>query len=165
MNSDPFDALTLFQGFSPQEIAFLRPLFHPYHTPDGEILFNQGEPARNFYIIVDGEVVIRYKPEDGPALILTRVHKEGVVGWSAAIGSPTYTSSAVCVENCQLLRVCSEELRQFYEVHPETAQKLLERLAAVIAERLRQTHPQIMALLEQGLHSQTAQTVSAEWED
>lgn len=162
MTSDPFDTLTLFQGFSPQEITILRPLFHPYHTPDGEILFNQGDPARHFFIVAEGEVIIRYKPEDGPVLILTRVHKEGVVGWSAAIGNPVYTSSAVCVENCLLLRVCSEDLRQFHDAHPDTAQKLLERLAAVIADRLRHTHPQIMAMLEQGLHSHTNQPISAE---
>lgn len=124
------------------------------------MLFQQGDPATHFYLVVEGEVVIRYKPHDGPALILTRVRREGVVGWSAAIGSPAYTSSAVCAEESLLLRVYNDDLRRFHEEHPETAKKLLEVLAGLIAERLRHTHPQIMALLEQGMRITMPQTLA-----
>jgi len=129
----------------------LRPLFQTACLPAGAVLFEQGCPADQFYIVINGEVMIRYKPEDGPALILTRVRAQGVVGWSAAIGSPNYTSSAVCAEETQLLVVRSDDLRRFYESHPQTAELLLERLSALIAERLRHTHPQIMAMLEHGM--------------
>jgi CRP-like cAMP-binding protein len=147
----PFDRLSFIQGFTPEEIETLRPLFQVACLPAGAILFEQGCPADQFYIVSAGEVIIRYKPEDGPALILTRVREQGVVGWSAAIGSPYYTSSAVCAEESQLLVVRSDDLRRFYECHPHTAELLLERLAALIADRLRHTHPQIMAMLENGM--------------
>jgi CRP-like cAMP-binding protein len=139
-------------GFSADEMDALRPLFHCVTLPAGEILFEQGNPAYQFYIVVDGEVLIQYKPEDGPALILTRVRKDGVVGWSAAIGSPIYTSSAFCGTECRLLCIRSEDLRHFYDQQPRLAHLLLERLAGVIADRLRHTHPEIMALLEHGMH-------------
>src|SRR5512134_1594836 len=106
-----FDRLSFTQGFTPEEIETLRPLFQVAQLPAGAILFEQGCPADQFYIVIAGEVIIRYKPEDGPALILTRVREQGVVGWSAAIGSPAYTSSAVCATNCRMLCVRSEDLR------------------------------------------------------
>lgn len=152
MSGNLLENLNLFQGFSNEEISCLRPLFLFTFMPEGTVLFEQGAQAEYLYIVAEGEIMIRYKPEDGPALVLTRVHKDGVVGWSAAIGSPVYTSSAVCTTHSQLLRARGEDLRRLAETHPETANLLLERLARVIAERLRHTHPQIMTMLEQGLH-------------
>lgn len=160
MSGNVLENLSLFESFSAQERDCLRPLFQFSFMPAGTLLFEQGDEADHLYIVADGEILIRYKPDDGPSLVLTRVHKEGVVGWSAAIGSPIYTSSAVCATDSQLLRVRSEDLRRFSEAYPVTANLLLERLALVIAERLRHTHPQIMMMLEQGLHIDVAHPLS-----
>lgn len=160
MSGNPLENLSLFQGFNAEEKACLRPLFLFSYTPAGTTLFEQGEQAEYLYIVAEGEILIRYKPEDGPVLVLTRVHREGVVGWSAAIGSPIYTSSAVCATHSQLLRVRNEDLRHFAEIYPDTASLLLERLAMVIADRLRHTHPQIMLMLEHGLHMDAARPVN-----
>jgi CRP-like cAMP-binding protein len=149
MSGDLFNDLSLFKDFSLAQCNVLRPLFIPRH-----------DPAEYLYIVVDGEISIRFKPDDGPALIVARVRPEGVVGWSAALGSPTYTSAAICSTECQMLRVRSQDLRQLCEQDPETATLLLERLAAVIAERLRNTHHHVMALLEQGLRIRMHKSVT-----
>jgi CRP/FNR family cyclic AMP-dependent transcriptional regulator len=151
MSGDPFEHLTLFQKFSAEQENLLRQLFLLRYLPAGTELFKQGELAEYLYVVVEGEVHIRYKPEDGPALIVARVQREGVVGWSAAIGSPTYTSSAICAEDSQLLCTRSQDLRQLCEEHRDTGILLLERLAALVSERLRNTHQQVMAMLEQGM--------------
>jgi len=151
MYSDLFKDLSLFKDFNTAQCNVVRPLFLPRHEPAGTVIFEQGDPAQYLYIVVEGEINIRFKPDDGPAIIVARVRREGVVGWSAALGSPAYTSAAICTTECQMLRVSSQDLRQLCEQDPETATLLLERLAAVIAERLRNTHHHIIALLEQGL--------------
>jgi CRP-like cAMP-binding protein len=151
MSGDLFKDLSLFKDFSATQFNALRPLFLPKHEPAGAVIFEQGDPAEYLYIVVEGEINIRFKPDDGPAIIVARVRPEGVVGWSAALGSPMYTSAAICTTECQMLRVRSQDLRQLCEQDPETATLLLERLATVIAERLRNTHHHVMALLEQGL--------------
>jgi hypothetical protein len=50
-----------------------------------------------------------------------------------------------------MLRVRNSDLRQLCENYPETGLLFLDRLAAMIAERLRTTHPQLVTMLEQGL--------------
>lgn len=145
------DQLSLFHDFSPQQRALLHGMFHPSQEPEGTLLFEQGAPAEYLYVVIEGEVHIRYKPDDGPSLTVARITTEGVVGWSATLGSPFYTSSAVCSTDCKMLRVRGEDLRGLYARDPDTGQKVLERLAAVIAERLRNTHRHVIELLEQGL--------------
>lgn len=156
------DRLFIFQGLTLEQRTLVQPLFVPVKGAAGDVIFEQGDQAEFLYILFDGEVSIRYKPDDGPQLSIARVRSEGVVGWSAALGSPCYTSSAVCMTDCKMLRVRGENLRSIYEHHPETGEVILERLAAMIAERLRNTHEHVIALLEQGLkfnfHSQVQGT-------
>ncbi len=150
-----------FQGFSQEQIARIRPLFLLFYAPAGTVVFEQGETAENLYVLINGEVAIRYKPDDGPEGVIAHVRPEGVVGWSAALGNPRYTSSAVCTSDCQMLRVRNSDLRQLCENYPETGVLFLDRLAAMIAERLRTTHPQLMELLEQGLSVHIVKPVAA----
>jgi CRP/FNR family transcriptional regulator, cyclic AMP receptor protein len=142
------DQLSVFQGFDPDQLVLLRQLFMFFFMPKGTLIFEQGDAAEYFYILVDGEVDIRYKPDDGPPLVITHVRPEGVVGWSAAIGNPEYTSSAICSLDSKILRVRGLNLRKFYEMEPQTGAMFLEKLATLIEARLRSTHPQLMDLLE-----------------
>jgi CRP-like cAMP-binding protein len=151
MLEDLMEHLLVFEGFSPEQLALLRPLFTLFYFPAGIALFEQGDSAECFFLLTEGEAAIRYKPEDGPQLDVAHVRPVAVVGWSAAIGTPRYTSSAVCLTNSQVLRVSPTSLRQLYETDPITGAMFLERLATLIEARLRSKHPQLMALLEQGL--------------
>jgi len=103
------------------------------------------------YLVISGEIAINYKPEDGSSITMARVGPGGVVGWSAALGNRLYTSSAVCTVYTQMLRVRGADLRNLCQQYPETGILILDRLATVIAERLRNTHEQVIALLKQGL--------------
>ncbi len=141
----------LFDNLTAAELAIIKQLFIPIQMPAGACIFNQGDEAIFLYIVVDGEVHIQFKPYDGPAMTIARIHKDGVIGWSAALGSPAYTSSAICVDECQLLRVRGEDLGHLYEKHPEIGSRVVDRLANVIAQRMRNTHGQVLELLENGL--------------
>ena len=146
-----FDQIHLFDNLTPAQTAIVKPLFAPIEEYTGAIIFEQGELAEYLYIVVEGEVLIQYKPDDGPLLVIARIRPEGVVGWSAALGSPYYTSTAVCAAPCKLLRVSGADLHDLYQSNPETGSLVLDHLAEVIAKRLRNTHAHVLALLENGL--------------
>jgi CRP-like cAMP-binding protein len=152
MESIGLNGLPLFKGFTPAQMTRLEQIFQPELHTFGDVLFEQDDPAVNIYLVIEGEVVVRYKPYDGPAMNVARVRPLGVVGWSAALGSKAYTSSAVCTSESWLLKISGEDLRQLCISDPQTGGQVLERLADVIAERLRSTHTQVMAMLEAGLN-------------
>ena len=56
-------------------------------------------------------------------------------------------------ERDELVKRVFPQLRKLCEQHPDTGVLLLDRLATVIAQRLRNTHEQVVALLEVGLRS------------
>ncbi len=153
MDADPFDQVALFQELSPAQRNLLRPLFVACEYVAGDKLFEQGDPAEYLYLVLAGEVLIHYKPDDGPTITLSRVRQGGIVGWSAALGNHAYTSEAECATDAQLLRLRGEDLRWLCHEHPDLGAYTLELLADVIAERLRSTHEQVIELLKQGMQS------------
>ena len=150
---EDLDQIELFQGMTLSQLELLRPLFIDFECYEGTVLFGQGELADFIYLVVSGEAVIQYKPEDGPAITVARVRPGGLVGWSALIGRRVYTSAVVCAVDSRFLRVRGADLQKLCEDHPETGGLLLERLANAVAERLRKTHPQVLSLLENGLRN------------
>lgn len=153
MPDDILEQLPLFEGINPAQRTLLRQIFVPVDCYADTMLFEQGDPAEYLYLVVGGEVVVNFKPDDGPAITVARVQPGGVVGWSAALGSRLYTSRAECAVYTQMLRVRGTDLRKLCEQNPETGLLILDRLATVIAERLSSTHKQVVALLELGLRA------------
>jgi CRP/FNR family transcriptional regulator, cyclic AMP receptor protein len=153
MLNDIFLQLSLFQELSPAQLDVLRPLFTLRDYYADRVVFEQGEPADYLYLVVLGEVVVNYKPEDGQIITVARVRPGGIIGWSAAIGRRQYTSAAVCSQYTQLLSVSGKDLQGLCEQYPEIGGLLLQRLADVVAERIQGSHAQVVALLENGLRN------------
>jgi len=153
MSDKKFDQLTIFDGMDESQLALLRAYFVNCHCGENETIFEQGTPAEYLYIVIEGEVTVHFKPDDGPSLVVSRINKDGVFGWSAAFGSGTYTSGATCIQPAKLLRVRGTDLKMLRENHPETGILILERLAAIVADGMENEggHSQVLALLEHGL--------------
>ena len=85
-----------------------------------------------------------------------RAYAEGCkspLGQDVLIGRRFYTSAVICTADAEMLRVRGGDLQKLCEQDPETGVLVLERLADVIAERLRHTHPQVLSLLENSIRN------------
>ena len=153
MSRDPLKQFPLFDGLSEDQMDLLRPLFVASECHAGTVLFEQGESAVYFFLLVSGEVAIHYKPDDGEDIVIARIKPGGMVGWSAVIGRRSYTSAAVCTEFTKLLRVRGADLQMLCVEYPETGNQFVDRMADVVAQRLESSHPQVLQLLENGLRN------------
>ena len=145
--------ISVFEDLTPDQYILLETIFSLYICDADEVIFDQGAVADYLYVVVSGEVDIVFKPDDGERIKVARIQNGGVFGWSAAFGSSTYTSGAICVTQSKLLKILGCDLKQLRQNHPETGILILERLASVVAERIRDsvTQDQVVALLEHGL--------------
>lgn len=140
---------SVFQNLSPEQTALVQPLVEICSYQKDTAIFEQGDIAQYIYIVMRGEVLVRYKAYDGPVITVARVGPGSVFGWSAALGRTTYTSGAICTEDSDTFRISGRSLRRICEQHPKTGAAILERLAGMTDERLRATHNQILAMLTQ----------------
>ena len=152
MKQDLLDRFALIEGFSEDQIKIFGPLLEDVSYQSNEVIFQQGDQANYLYFVLEGKVSIQFNPEDGPVLCVAEVDEGDVFGWSSALGSACYTSSAVCLEGGIFIRMDGKELKKICQDHPETGILILNRLAGVIAQRLRGTHDQVVGLLHRGLN-------------
>lgn len=152
---DSLPQLPLFHSFGPAQIALLKPLFESFICATGTMIFEQGDPAQYLYLLLKGDVVIQYKPYDGPPIILTRLRAVDVFGWSAVVGSPKYTSSILSESEVEAIRIRGNQLWKMVEEHPETGRIVIDRLARIVSPRWENAQTQIQSLLNS---SQTGST-------
>jgi CRP/FNR family cyclic AMP-dependent transcriptional regulator len=145
IESLPF--IPLFQDLDPAQIALLKPLLEQFTCPTDTVIFEQDAPAIYLYLLVKGEVVIRYKPYDGPAITLTRLRDGDVFGWSAVVGSPHYTSSIISESKIEAIRIQGSHLLKLFSDAPETGKVVMDRLARMVSPRWGNAQAQVQSLL------------------
>jgi CRP-like cAMP-binding protein len=151
MNLEKYSHLAFFTGLQPADIQLLAPYFAPQTWVAGTVIFEQADYAEYLYLLVSGEVTIRYKPHDGPLMTVTRVQPGGIFGWSAAMNNPAYTSGAVCSLDSEVLRIRGTDLRTICDKHPDLGTIILDRLAGVIAERKHSQQATVTSILANGM--------------
>jgi CRP-like cAMP-binding protein len=139
--------IPLFQNLEPAQTALLKPLFEQFICAPDTTIFEQGEPADYLYLLIKGEVAIRYKPYDSPPITLTHLRGGDVFGWSAVVGSAYYTSSIVSETSIEALRIRGSYLLVLVREHPETGKIIMDHLANVVSSRWKNAHAQVQSLL------------------
>jgi len=100
----------------------------------GTTLFERGDKADNFYILLKGRVKLTVG-ESGP-VVYTVSHPGEAFGWSALIGRDVYTASALCAAECKTLRIERAELLKIMDADPAEGMTFFKNLAATLGKRL-----------------------------
>lgn len=136
-----------------EHVTIFQRLFERYSFRSGTVVVQQGAPAEYFYLVISGKAQVSFKPYDGTPITVSHVGKDGLFGWSAVVGSPTYTSSVTATEELETYRIHGSRLRNLCVDYPEAGKALLERLANTVGSRWKNAHEQVKSLLVQGMQN------------
>jgi len=145
------DRVLIFKDMNTQYGDLLTPLFEPYSCVAGSSVFEQGAPADYLYLVLEGKAEVSFKPYDGIPITVTHVGKDDLFGWSALVGSQTYTSSVRAIDGLETLRIRGSELRKLCMDHPDAGKDILERLATAVSSRWKNAHEQVKSILASGM--------------
>jgi CRP-like cAMP-binding protein len=151
MIKDKLANTDLLRGLTLQQLDEISRLAIPCNFIKDEVVFEQDQYAEYLYIVLHGEVCIRFKPYDGEIINVARLAEGQVFGWSSVLGRAIYTSAALSVTPTECAKIRGRDLQTLCQNHPDTGIIIMERLAAVIAERLTETNEQIFNLLSNNL--------------
>ncbi len=151
MIKDKLAKTKLLTGLTSQQLDDFCNLATPCSFQPEKMIFEQNQFAEYLYIILTGEVTILFKPDDGELITIARLSDGDVFGWSSVLGRAIYTSGAICISAAECVRVRGKDIQSLCQSHPDTGIIIIERLAAVIAERLTHTNEQILHLLSHNL--------------
>jgi CRP-like cAMP-binding protein len=144
---DQLGRYAVFGDLSEDDLSLAAPYFSELQVPAGQVLFRQNEAADLFYLIIEGQVGLRYKPYDGPEIGLTHVPAGGAVGWSTVTGGPVYTATAITSLPCEFLTIRGADLRLLLAAYPVSGERLLKRLAMAVSPRWEGAYRQVMSMI------------------
>ena len=104
----------------------------------GELLFQEGNPADWFYILLKGRVKLSLGQTGQVVYVVSNAGE--AFGWSSLVGRPSYSASAECVTATKLLKFDKEKLQNIVEKDAANGLALFKSLAAILGDRLLQSY-------------------------
>lgn len=124
----------IFQDLSGKELKAIERILHRRTYRENEVIFNENEHGVGMYIIESGQVTIHLGKEKK---VLALLASGDFFGEMAIILEGLRTATAVAKSPSTLLGFFRPDLFTLMETHPKTGNKILYRLAQMVAERLR----------------------------
>jgi CRP-like cAMP-binding protein len=122
----------IFLDLESNELAALARIADVVHASEGEAIIEEGQPARTFYVMDQGNLMIAFA--DGRALTL---HGRGeVVGWSAIIHPTHYTGDVICLTDCSFIAFPGSELLRLVQSNVATGTKIMRTVSQRVANRI-----------------------------
>ncbi|MDH3645787.1 MAG: cyclic nucleotide-binding domain-containing protein [Gammaproteobacteria bacterium] len=125
----------LFADLDPQHIHTLAEFSDERAIPAGQNLFSQNQPAKSFYMIISGRVVVETPAIYGPTLTLQEL-SSGILGWSWMIPPYRWHFQARAEVDSTVVEFDGTKLLELCESDPAFGYQLLKRFAALMGERL-----------------------------
>ncbi len=129
--------IPIFQDLNLRELKAVERILHRRTYRPEEIIFNENEPGLGMYIIESGVVHIMAGKGDKLLAVLSQ---GDFFGEMALLLETPRTASAKAAEPLKMLGFFQPDLFGLLERNPRTGNKILQRLAQIIAERLRQNN-------------------------
>jgi len=126
--------IPIFKDLSKRELKAIERILHRRTYKSGENIFHEGDPGVGMYIIEDGRVNITLGRQDKLLAVLSNGE---FFGEMALLSEMPRTASAVALTDSKMLGFFQSDLFGLVETNPKMGNKLLYRLAQMIADRLR----------------------------
>ena len=116
----------LFSGLSPEDAEAFQRQCVPVSYRAGVRIFDEGEPARGFYLVLSGQVKIFKLSPRGQEHILAVIGPGGTFAEAAAFLGRGYPASTECLEDSELVFVEREPIRQLLVKDPDMALRMMD---------------------------------------
>lgn len=113
----------------------------------GSILFKEGDPAKNMWVVTSGKVDLRFElPGNKPTTDETTIStleaeddEKRTLGWSCFVPPYKMMLSAYCVtRTCSVIKIAKEDLIALFESDPLMGYRVMSYLVQVVGFRFQQ---------------------------
>jgi CRP/FNR family cyclic AMP-dependent transcriptional regulator len=132
--SSTLRAVPLFSKLRDTDLELLAGLFKPRDCAKNRVILFAHDPCEAFYIVLTGQVKVMLIAEDGREVILSLVREGDFFGEMALMDDEPYSSSAIAMEDSQLLVLQRSDFRRCIAEMPEMSFGLLRALCGRLLE-------------------------------
>lgn len=139
----------MFQGLSEQVIDEFTSISKVVSFSKGDFIFKEAEPAKKIYFLLDGKISLRVNLTSKPESITVSIINQSFqgFGWSGIVSPFHYTASAKSEEDCRVIEFQGKEFIDVLSQHPEAGFIVMQRLAEIISNRLKNSRQALLKTL------------------
>jgi CRP-like cAMP-binding protein len=149
ITTDVLSQFGLFKGLPESLLKEIAAIGKEASFKKGEFVFREGEKADSLHFLIKGSVALRVKltsrPESVTVSFVSSPYQS--FGWSGIVAPNHYTSSAECDEDSNLMIIPAAPFMNLLEQNPEAGFKVMQRIAELIADRLRNSRQALLKTL------------------
>lgn len=121
--------LPLFQALTPEQVAHVSAHTRSKRLPKGEMLFQKGDLAHGFYIIVFGQVKLAFPSSNGNEKVVEIIGPKQSFGEAAVFAQRPYPVFAQALADTLLLHIARDVIFELLETDTSFARHMLAGLA------------------------------------
>ncbi|MFQ5829965.1 MAG: cyclic nucleotide-binding domain-containing protein [Candidatus Methylomirabilia bacterium] len=145
--------VSLFKEIAPGDLEALANRLKSRRLRKGEVLFRQGDPGQELFLIREGSVVIS-KPVMGRVeQVLARLGQGDFFGEMSLFDRSPRSATVQAETASVLLCLDGENLHQLIEANPSAAAAFFYRLVQVFIQRLKETDDLVAEVTRWGLEA------------
>jgi len=144
--------MPLFAGMTPDDLDRILQGARSQRVPAGSAVFEQGEEASSFFVLLDGHVrVVKTTPE-GQQITVRYITPGELMGIAQALGRTTYPGTATAVVDCVVLAWPGTMWSQFADAFPSFGANTYK----TVGERLQDTQMQVVEMATKQVEQRVA---------
>ncbi|RJP84520.1 MAG: cyclic nucleotide-binding domain-containing protein [Desulfobacteraceae bacterium] len=141
------DKVQAFKELSDEQLAAIQQFCVKQEFKRGERLFKEGDAADYLWLVVDGQVDLRFElPGNRPSTDETTIssfeadeQKKRILGWSCFIPPYKMMLSAYCVtRTCSVIQISRQSLLDLFDQDPLMGYRVMSYLIKVLGYRFQQ---------------------------
>ena len=144
LGAAPEETIPLFDGLSARQARLFALLSHTHTIEAGEHLLRAGDPGKEMFILVEGEVRVWVLADDGCELEIVRLGRGATLGETGLFAAKR-TANVTAVARTRLLAVDSETLERVRARYPRIAALIFRNLNRIQADNLARSTQRLAA--------------------
>ena len=132
------------KGMSPEQTDILTDCAMFSQFQPGQLIFEEGDPANRFYLILSGKVALESHVKDQGTLLIQTIGAGDVLGWSWLFPPYYWHFDARAIEPTKAIFFYGTRLREESENDHELGYELMRRMAEIVIKRLQASRRQLL---------------------
>lgn len=153
MNGNLLKNIAIFEGQDDEHLELFAREMKRYEYKAGEMLFHEGDPGDEMFVVVSGAVSVFIKDQTGEEVVLTEVKAGSYFGEMSIIDQTCRSAACRAVEDTVLLALHADDFSRITGTMPESAAKMMNRMLSIIVERLMKTGAFVTQMVQYGEES------------
>ena len=133
----------LLSNFTPEDLAQLSSFGESRSYTKGDVIIREGEPNGHLYLVLKGKMEVMKAGDSGPQRI-AEIGTSGSLGEMSIFDPGPASATVQAAGEVEVWRISAANLDRLHESRPKVAFRLVSRISACLARRLRDLNQKLL---------------------